>query len=411
MQELQESKSIIEQLYYLRAGLSLICECKQTIDDYDKDKKAIERKTKTEVEELSKSIAKKKEKLEELRRKVKSEQQRADKATGDKAGSGAKAFFLFILLAGLGFCEYVALVLLGCVTNIHLLPETKIVVAITEFFGNTYQTFGPFFGFVIGILLSLGSFALPGLIFYIIVKVMTPFWESVTDFLSSKSTASAYAGDVAKATQQIKTLEEEIQRDEAQLPARIEQAKKIGEASLETLTKTRGGKRQEAIEIMERTYQALVNVSVIDRRDWAVLDLIIFALETGRADTLKEALQVADQERRSNTLIEAVDRANAEIVKAIHVSAKQTQGVIRRAMSSLSSSVATMTSSVTKSVRGLASSVQSGFAQMEETQREQLIAQQTQIALQRRANWNSQRLVEMMDTAISMDGSVRIARY
>ena len=144
MQELQESKSIIEQLYYLRAGLSLICECKQTIDDYDKDKKAIERKTKTEVEELSKSIAKKKEKLEELRRKVKSEQQRADKATGDKAGSGAKAFFLFILLAGLGFCEYVALVLLGCVTNIICFLKQKSLLQLLNFLEILIRHLDPF---------------------------------------------------------------------------------------------------------------------------------------------------------------------------------------------------------------------------------------------------------------------------
>ena len=46
--------------------------------------------------------------------------------------------------------------------------------------------------------------------------------------------------------------------------------------------------------------------SVLDPRDWANIDLIIFYYETGRADTLKEALQQVDRQRQNEALIKAI---------------------------------------------------------------------------------------------------------
>ena len=55
----------------------------------------------------------------------------------------------------------------------------------------------------------------------------------------------------------------------------------------------------------------------IDERDWENLDIIIYELETGRADTMKEALQQADYYNRHNEMIEAIETAGRAISASI----------------------------------------------------------------------------------------------
>lgn len=69
----------------------------------------------------------------------------------------------------------------------------------------------------------------------------------------------------------------------------------------------------EAINTGKITIKALELQSVLDPRDWENLDLIIFYLETGRADTIKEALQLVDREKQMNALVNAVENASREI--------------------------------------------------------------------------------------------------
>lgn len=68
---------------------------------------------------------------------------------------------------------------------------------------------------------------------------------------------------------------------------------------------------QEIIENARGLY------TVIDFRDWANVDLIIFYYETGRADTMKEALQQVDRQRQNETLVKAVGMATEMIAKTI----------------------------------------------------------------------------------------------
>ncbi len=71
-------------------------------------------------------------------------------------------------------------------------------------------------------------------------------------------------------------------------------------------------------------YDSCLNVlldnynNFLDIRDWENLDLIIYYYETGRADSVKEALQLVDNERRNNALIEAIGVATNEICRSIH---------------------------------------------------------------------------------------------
>lgn len=56
---------------------------------------------------------------------------------------------------------------------------------------------------------------------------------------------------------------------------------------------------------------------LIDERDWKYTDYIIFALETRRADNMKEALRYVDDEIRSNRMVNAMRQAAAQICQTI----------------------------------------------------------------------------------------------
>lgn len=64
-------------------------------------------------------------------------------------------------------------------------------------------------------------------------------------------------------------------------------------------------------EIGSAIYDLLVKQygKLLDTRDWRIIDLIIWQLETGRADTLKEALQLADRETQTDRIIASVNSA------------------------------------------------------------------------------------------------------
>lgn len=62
---------------------------------------------------------------------------------------------------------------------------------------------------------------------------------------------------------------------------------------------------------------------LIDERDWQYLDLIIFYLETGRADTMKEALQLVEREMQSQHIIAAIQEATERICSTMRVAAER----------------------------------------------------------------------------------------
>lgn len=89
-------------------------------------------------------------------------------------------------------------------------------------------------------------------------------------------------------------------------------------------------------------YDSLVKQykSVLDIRDWKYLDLIIFYFETGRADTLKEALQQVDRQVQTNEIIKAVKSASASICKTIESSMSSLEDTIAIGFNNLSNQLA-----------------------------------------------------------------------
>ena len=80
--------------------------------------------------------------------------------------------------------------------------------------------------------------------------------------------------------------------------------------------------------------------NLIDFRDWGNIDLIIFYFETGRADTLKEALYQVDRERQNERLIGALEEATSAIVDSINSSIARLGNRITNCTNRLNSNIA-----------------------------------------------------------------------
>ena len=95
-------------------------------------------------------------------------------------------------------------------------------------------------------------------------------------------------------------------------------------------------------KLSQEMYNALVAQfkSVLDIRDWEHIDLIIFNFETGRADTLKEALQQVDRRVQTDEIIEAIESAGNYISSTIRMSMNELRGDLNKSFNRLSEQLA-----------------------------------------------------------------------
>lgn len=81
----------------------------------------------------------------------------------------------------------------------------------------------------------------------------------------------------------------------------------------------------------EKIYEALVPRfgKILDERDWRNVDLVIFLLETGRAENMKEALQQVDMYRHTEKIVMAVRDASVAICSSMKRGIAHLEGVMR----------------------------------------------------------------------------------
>ena len=73
--------------------------------------------------------------------------------------------------------------------------------------------------------------------------------------------------------------------------------------------------------------------------DWENVDLLIFYLTTGRADSLKEALLLVDQQRQTNQIVGAIDSASQHIAFTMQDTTRRLAGVMTGCFSELSKQI------------------------------------------------------------------------
>lgn len=100
--------------------------------------------------------------------------------------------------------------------------------------------------------------------------------------------------------------------------------------------------KSTSTKLSQEMYDALVAQfkSVLDIRDWEHIDLIIFNFETGRADTLKEALQQVDRRVQTDEIIEAIESAGSSIAATINVTMRELRSDLNKSFNRLSEQLA-----------------------------------------------------------------------
>ena len=99
----------------------------------------------------------------------------------------------------------------------------------------------------------------------------------------------------------------------------------------------------------------------LDERDWDNLDLLTYYIETGRADTVKESLQLLDRQKQTDQIVRAVNEAAGAVCRTVNNGLRVLQNDMRRCFNVLSEQIESVGSAVS-SINGRISSVESTIA-------------------------------------------------
>lgn len=105
---------------------------------------------------------------------------------------------------------------------------------------------------------------------------------------------------------------------------------------------------QNLIKALEESFD-----KIIDTRDWGNIDLFIFALETRRAEDIKEAFDYVDNERRTDRLVKSIEYATKQITMSIDDGLRSLSGDLRRGFELVTHSVAELGSGIERLSGGI----------------------------------------------------------
>jgi hypothetical protein len=268
----EENKEFIAKLYSLKAGLSLL--------SLEADKTRIEESKDKYIKDC---IENKKYKLEGMKRNLAGLSQQIEKNEAI-VSNGKKAFLIRLII---GLCLLVACPVVG----LPLTLISAVLMAISTMLAIPFMAF--MFIFIIGSFIA-GT-----------VLIDQSLKKRAPKFVKVELERCREAHE--KQASEISSLEALLADDEAAFRKHAENHEK---------------KLQEYKERSQEIYTALVQDydDVLERRDWANLDYIIYVYETGRADALMSALHLLDEEKCHEGILAAINYASAEISQNIRSS-------------------------------------------------------------------------------------------
>ena len=160
------------------------------------------------------------------------------------------------------------------------------------------------------------------------------------------------------------------------------------------------GPHNETIVAIAQRSQKIIDSAIkayplIDFRDWENVDLIIYYFETGRADDMKEALQLVDRQRQTDQIARAIAMASREICRTFDDSMRRLGSALAQSFSVLSRQMAQQHAEL-----------MAGMEQQAEAQRREIRAQ---TAEQINAQAMNQALLEKISVS-SLDLAEKMAR-
>lgn len=359
-----EKDNIISQLYTLRAGLSVISQEKKKIDSQIANNERNRSERSSAFEKGQKDIIEQaKDRLKNAEKECASSARELEKTTDiyNKLYSVSKksvvsAGFLTVIekvIAIFGIVLGVAVVLFGLflIASGIFIPiwvygglsaKFADIQFLNILFGgiNTGNAHAFWFivliGIVVVVLGMVGWFRVGDhdhSFFISFIKVELGRYK-VFDIRNARKKLDGAQRDIDLAQQKmtnaknvvLKCKEElkEVQNKSKKQATELENSLTMGKAALTEYLKPRFQASIALFNGLEALFGKLLDV-----RDWGNLDYLIYSLETGRADSVKEALQLADREEQTNRIVQAVAMASAAICRSISTGLARLQNDMR----------------------------------------------------------------------------------
>ncbi len=150
-------------------------------------------------------------------------------------------------------------------------------------------------------------------------------------------------------------------------------------------------KSKQIYEGLNSTYSEIVSLS-----DWENTDLVIFYIESGRADTLKEALQLADKQRQTDQIVKAIGQASDAVCINIRNGAYALGGTIKSSFELLSDQINRQYNSLSLGFGAMSeqtSQMISAISSQNESAKQLISAVELNNSLQEKANRSSDDLL------------------
>ena len=173
---------------------------------------------------------------------------------------------------------------------------------------------------------------------FIMVKIYKSDWEigifqNIANIKESKTEIRESRSEIPRLKNnifyEIEKLEKEVQQDIKEETANLKALKKEHEELLLALSEHEEKKEKEnkkdatkiaaIAEESQAIYKKLAATyaSTIMEDDWKNIDLLIFYLQSGRAESCKEALQLVDRQRQTDQITKAIADASTTISNSI----------------------------------------------------------------------------------------------
>lgn len=298
-----EKDELIAKFYTLRAGLSVIAEETEKIKaaetGFEQAQKefdsALQYKKRT-VEQCNHSIAQKNSRIAHC--KTKKEELQNEKA---------------------GWVSYIIGGWLSCIVY-------GPIASMTNFFNdNEVLT-----GFFVVLCIIGGALALN--------KIVT--WHKRNN-KDSKAQCTKYDDEIATLTKEILNDTQVVTNLIAEIELLEHKNQKTQIEVVQNLLMTESQLKNKVIPqstaIAQSTRAAMLQTSkgVLNESDWQNIDLLIFYLETGRADSLKEALQLVDKQRQTDQITRAIGEASRHIANVLQAGFNRLASLMNNGFSEL----------------------------------------------------------------------------
>lgn len=344
---MKESKTqdLIDSLYTLRAGMSIIAQEKTVMDNIILQGK---RKSETIINNARQKVINGQKKCENIGKQLSESKNNEEQYRG-----GHRLKLLQGLIKNL-FC-FVVVIAMFAIAVAPIVWAIMIDLALKGKFGDYNSLPNWLFSDIVDINDSKSTVILGNVIFivvgllllalaiYLLYKIIndwywfdSPIYKKIIRNITRKKNYRKAVQKSERLRLELKNAQNELKLLNKNLEDENRKADEIlKQAQTEALPH-----RKAAVALLQLLNHTFMDI--IDIRDWSNVDMLIYSLETKRAETMKEAFAIVDSERRMERLTAAIDYASKEVCRTLNSAFNRTNRLIENGFSKLCTSLSAM---------------------------------------------------------------------